>query len=69
MEVGFEDEGSWWVKRMRKWRYTGTRGWGKLKGGKKLRKRRWVKRMRKWRWMKGWKSGGGFKRMRELEGG
>ena len=30
---------------------------------------KWVKRMRKWRWMKGWKSGGGFKRMRELEGG
>ncbi len=40
-----------WVKRMRKWRYR-LRGWGKLKGGKKLRKRRWVERMRKCRWVK-----------------
>ncbi len=45
------------VKKVRKWR----RVW-------RMRKWRWVKRM-KWRWMKGWKSGGGFKRMRELEGG
>ncbi len=40
-----------------------------VEGGKKLRKRRWVERMRKWRWMKGWKSGGGFKRMKEVEVG
>ncbi len=26
-----------------------------------------VKRMRKWRWVKRWKSGGGFKTMRNLK--